>query len=164
MARICPQSECTFPGPHGHGGDEQFLSRLSIPAEEGRGPLIEPRGFIDYRPEPDMPDFIEDPNSVRGPGWGTRTCGHCDYETFGGTESVTEEAMWEHLDGGGPLARLCPVLYPPPASAPEIGGFDAALYAAFMAGAAAEEDQHRFDGPETFRRWRAQWHGEWVIE
>lgn len=117
--------------------------------------LIEPVPWVDPRKR--MPDFDEDPTSVRGPGWGTRTCQHCDHETFGGTESSTKEAMWEHLDGDDP-DRRCPVLHPKPVEVPTPGGFDAALYAAYVAGATAE---YGFAGVEEFYEWRREWHGEW---
>lgn len=46
----------------------------------------------------DAPEFIEDVDSVRGPGWGRRDCPICDYETGGGTETVTEDEWYEHAD------------------------------------------------------------------
>jgi hypothetical protein len=37
-------------------------------------------------------------DSVRGPGWGTRgDCPLCDGYMFDGSESVTEEAFYEHM-------------------------------------------------------------------
>ena len=45
------------------------------------------------------PAFVEDVNSVRSPGWGNRgQCPICDRYMFDGTESVTADAWWEHLE------------------------------------------------------------------
>lgn len=140
-------------GGNAHGWQDQFGLVWKWDA------LVEPEPWRDVRY--DMPDFAEDPNSARSPGWGNRYCPHCDHETFGGYESVTEEAMWEHFE-------KCEVLHPPvpePAKIPTPGGFDAVLYAAYVAGVKCEFEYYEVDGyVEGFREWRAQWHGEWVTE
>ena len=96
----------------------------------------------------DMPDHIEDPTSARSPGWGVRVCEHCDHETFGGYESVTKEAMYEHFD-------RCPVLRPPERDLPKPGSQDAALYAAFCAGRASVVIPQSTGG--AFWKWRERW-------
>lgn len=45
--------------------------------------------------------FEDDPESVRGPGWGRRNggaCTACGAWQFDGTEDVTEMAWWEHVE------------------------------------------------------------------
>lgn len=49
--------------------------------------------------ELDAPEFVEDPTSVRGPGWGGRgDCPICGAYQFDGTEVVTEEGWYEHAE------------------------------------------------------------------
>lgn len=45
----------------------------------------------------DVGDF-EEVDSARGPGWGKRYCPICGEHGWEGHESVTEDAMYEHLD------------------------------------------------------------------
>ena len=45
----------------------------------------------------DEPDFIEDHDSGRSPGWGTRGCHLCEWQSFGGRESVTKDEWAEHV-------------------------------------------------------------------
>jgi hypothetical protein len=162
---VCPIKACNISYPHGHGTETFYVGRTETPRRQqpacGDLKIHRPHNGM-APPNPDItdpwchgvgvPDFVEDTDSVRGPGWGTRFCPYCDHESFGGYESVTKEAIIEHID------ERCPVTNP---GAPSIGGFDAALYAAFMAGRAANPAE---GDPEEFRKWRAQWHGEWVTE
>lgn len=45
------------------------------------------------------PDFIEDVDSARSPGWGNRgECPICGHFMFDGNEVVTAEAWWDHVE------------------------------------------------------------------
>lgn len=46
-----------------------------------------------------IPDW-HSTDSARGPGWGSRGsyCPLCDHYMFDGTEVVTEEAWWDHME------------------------------------------------------------------
>lgn len=174
----CSLTDCERDYVHGHGTDTLYgpVERQQPPQtptlDSGRqqpacGNLKVHRphnGMAVDRPALDpwchgvgVPDFVEDHDSVRGPGWGVRHCPYCDHVTFGGTEVVTEEEIVEHID------ERCPEVVP---QAPAPGGFDAALYAAFWAGVKARHQaglaMKMMNAPEEFRRWRAQWHGEWT--
>lgn len=173
MPRTCPKAECTeriF--AHGHGTDEIFLPRRTAatpPTLDSERQQPACGNLKVHRPHNGMavdrpalnpwchgvgvPDFVEDHDSVRGPGWGVRYCPYCDHVTFGGTEVSTEDEIVEHMD------ERCPEVVP---QTPTPGGFDAALYAAFCAGWVGEERNYRAPTPADFRQWRDRWHGEWT--
>jgi len=61
--------------------------------------FLEARIAEDEREVDTAPDFIEDPDSARSPGWGNRgDCPICGHFMFDGNESVTKEGWWDHVE------------------------------------------------------------------
>lgn len=55
----------------------------------------------------DLPDFIEDAESARSPGWGNRgPCPLCGASLFDGNEAATEIGWWNHVECVHDHARM----------------------------------------------------------
>lgn len=89
----------------GDGGKAAFKAHLDEAGDGGHGPIT-----VTIH---DDGGFDEDPTSARSPGWGTRTCTGCGFETFGGSESVTEEQMDDHVRSRASTAIAAESARPP---------------------------------------------------
>lgn len=188
MPQICPKTNCTEPFSHGHGGDEHFLPRVAAKPLRPSIPdsfLRRPVGLTSVNPTPEI--LVAEPTDLGTEVWAFHIRAGVQREKSRWTLVGRGRWMW-HGDGSvwtwealvEPEPRYPDTLpphglYRPEEQAidfdsreseiepPPDGTFDAALYAAFVAGAKAEiEVAH--DAPAAFSRWRARWHGEWVTE